>query len=857
MQIARHRLLAASSLAVATVFWMPGAQATTRVGVTSAVNQNAQALLQGGVTRTIAIGDEVIHNQVINTSDVGLVQILLADGTAFTVGPNSSLTIDSFVYDPSAGTAKVSASLSKGFMRFIGGRTSKTEGGATINTPIGTAGIRGAVVDIDLGNIGQQPQRNDRNRNGRRDQRKNPPHVSMIFGRDVVLTANGVSDRIFRAGYSIVVDGDRRTVVRTPETFLQEMQDRLAGRPGTHGGVAVPPGDGQVAESGVDRHNSSSPIPYNVPVPITRPDSLPGVAAASEAKTAAVETAAIEAADATPIPRNDAIRVLTLRSGSSDGIVGGDADSERTGTLEGDEGGQGTATLGDGTVITLPIFADSAFTSHAVSGVSYGGGTYAGTVYVGQEGFRAYLLSQGSDPLYIISGTATSDVAAAFSTSGTRHYALTADALGGLVTGSGAAIPFADASRLSGLDLSGTVSSDLLIVGTPNDSSYPTPVTARGMQAWLVIDGTGASQKSAVGIMTGDISSSGSTYGFTGQRGGSERLDAANGSTSYSGTVVSAAVADNGSSIFGSNGQYMILSNAIGNDASSYSDEGNHNTWPPISESFSTTHVASLTTIDTAASRTLAGQTLQGYSAVAFTTDGDTTALAGTARFTFNGDNGTFSATFNQFDTDNDPYNDEIGFSDSYGGAVYVDDQHFASAGTNNRNYVVSASTVPVKIFNGGTSSELCQCAYLTWGWWGSADKGDGYVQNAHLGNWVIGDITDNVDLPADGEATYNGNAVGTVLSGSGQYIATGSMSATMDFATRTGNVAISNFDGHNFGSNVSFASSSTFSGSNAGTELTGSFVNSGAATAQGIMGSFTSTDGGWTASGIFGGNRD
>lgn len=856
MHNARHRLLAASCLAVSVLMCAPVADASTRVGVTSAVNQDARALLQGGITRTIAIGDEVIHNQVINTSDVGLVQILLADGTAFTVGPNSSLTIDSFVYDPAAGTAKVSASLSKGFMRFIGGRTSKTEDGATINTPIGTAGIRGAVVDIDLGNIGQPP-RNERGRNGRRDERKNPPHVSMIFGRDVVLTANGMSSRIFRAGYSIVVDGERRTVIRTPETFLQDMQDRLAGQPGTHGGVAVPPSDRQVRESGVERHNSASPVPYNVPVPVTRPDSLPGAMAASEAKTSAVETAATGAVDDTPSSRSDSIRVLTLRSGSSDGIVGGDAGSERTGTLAGDEGGQGTATLGDGTVITLPVFADSAFASHAVSGVAYAGGTYSGTVYVGQEGFRAYLLSQGSDPLYILSGTATGNVASVFSTSGTRHYALTADAIGGLATGSGVAIPFADTSRLSGLDLSGAVSSDLLIVGTPNDSSYPTPVTARGLQAWLVIDGTGASQKSAVGIMTGEISGSGTTYGFTGERGGSERLSAANGSTSYTGTVASAAVADNGTAIFGTNGDYMILSNAIGSNASSYTDQGNHNAWPPVSETFSTTHVASLTTVDTTATRALAGQTLEGYSAVGFTRNGVTTALAGTARFTFNGNDGTFRATFNRFDTDSNPYNDEIGFTDDYGGAVYVDDQHFASAGTNNRSYAVSASTVPARIFEGGTSSALCQCAYLSWGWWGSADTSDGYVQNAHMGNWVIGDITDNVEMPANGQATYSGNAVGTVVAGSDQHIATGSMSATMDFAARTGNVAISNFDGRNFGSHVSFASSSTFSGSNAGTDLTGSFVNSGATAAQGIMGSFTSTDGGWSASGIFGGNRN
>ena len=75
-------------------------------------------------------------------------QILLLDGTTFTVGPNSQLTIDEFVYNPDTGDAKVVASLTKGAFRFVGARTSQTEGGAIVKTPVGTIGIRGAVSNI-------------------------------------------------------------------------------------------------------------------------------------------------------------------------------------------------------------------------------------------------------------------------------------------------------------------------------------------------------------------------------------------------------------------------------------------------------------------------------------------------------------------------------------------------------------------------------------------------------------------------------------------------------------------------------------------------------------------------------------
>src|SRR3954466_9115412 len=126
-----------------------------RAGVTAAVNPQAVGTAPGSGVRTIVLGEDVVTNEKIDTTGGGLVQILLADGTTFTVGPNSSLTIDKFVYDPEANTAQVTASLAKGVFRFIGGRTSKTDGGVTINTPVGTVGIRGAVADISLTPNGQ------------------------------------------------------------------------------------------------------------------------------------------------------------------------------------------------------------------------------------------------------------------------------------------------------------------------------------------------------------------------------------------------------------------------------------------------------------------------------------------------------------------------------------------------------------------------------------------------------------------------------------------------------------------------------------------------------------------------------
>ncbi|MFT0876247.1 FecR domain-containing protein [Rhodopseudomonas sp. G2_2311] len=115
------------------------------VGKASAVNPAATANL-----RTISIGESIAHKERIKTTDKGSVQILFIDKTSMTVGPNSDLTIDEYVYDPNSGTGKLAARLGKGALRFVGGQISHT-GDAEIKTAAATVGIRGGVAMIGTG----------------------------------------------------------------------------------------------------------------------------------------------------------------------------------------------------------------------------------------------------------------------------------------------------------------------------------------------------------------------------------------------------------------------------------------------------------------------------------------------------------------------------------------------------------------------------------------------------------------------------------------------------------------------------------------------------------------------------------
>ena len=167
---------------------------------------------------------------------------------------------------------------------------------------------------------------------------------------------------------------------------------------------------------------------------------------------------------------------------------------------------------------------------------------------------------------------------------------------------------------------------------------------------------------------------------------------------------------------------------------------------------------------------------------------------------------------------------------------------------------------MPAKIFGNGDSAAICNaCEFMTWGWWGRNVHGE-IDYTVHLGGWIIGKQPDNSAIPTSGTATYNGNAVGTVANGSAQYVATGTMTSTMDFGSRTGTVAVSGYDSKTFSADVSFGNgAATFSGSSSSgiaASVTGAFASDGTDPVKGIMGNFTATDGTWSSSGIFAGSK-
>ncbi|NVK35841.1 MAG: FecR domain-containing protein [Rhodobacteraceae bacterium] len=186
--------------------------AAEKVGVAAVVKPNAFGSLEGKIRKTIYIGDNVAFGQRIETSKTGLVQVLLVDGSTFTVGADADLVIDEFVYDPEAGAGHLIATFAKGVARFVGGKLSKNEGGVTVHTPTGTIGIRGGMADLRVSETGEGS-------------------FSLLFGEDITFTGpNGTKKRIYEPGYALNTGGKKPSVKKRDFGSVRKSLSAISGK---------------------------------------------------------------------------------------------------------------------------------------------------------------------------------------------------------------------------------------------------------------------------------------------------------------------------------------------------------------------------------------------------------------------------------------------------------------------------------------------------------------------------------------------------------------------------------------------------------------------------------------------------
>jgi len=135
-------------IAAEPVTGAPGG-AAPKVGVSSVVVRDSKGKL-GDQTRVMVLRNPVFRNERLTTGSEKetLLHLRLLDNSVLTLGPSSEIVLDDFAIDPKSGTVEVQVKISRGLLRFVGGKHVNEGVRYRVKTPVATIGVRGTSFNL-------------------------------------------------------------------------------------------------------------------------------------------------------------------------------------------------------------------------------------------------------------------------------------------------------------------------------------------------------------------------------------------------------------------------------------------------------------------------------------------------------------------------------------------------------------------------------------------------------------------------------------------------------------------------------------------------------------------------------------
>lgn len=121
------------------------------VGYVKTLAGNA-SIERSGQQHGLSIGSPVHLGDRLRTSAGSSVGLTLKDSTMLSIGPDSELSIDNYLFEPASDQLGLVARLARGTLHFVSGIIAKLKPEAVaIETPTATIGVRGTrfVVKVD------------------------------------------------------------------------------------------------------------------------------------------------------------------------------------------------------------------------------------------------------------------------------------------------------------------------------------------------------------------------------------------------------------------------------------------------------------------------------------------------------------------------------------------------------------------------------------------------------------------------------------------------------------------------------------------------------------------------------------
>jgi hypothetical protein len=114
--------------------------ADPKIGGAKSTKNEVHGTVNGQV-QPIATGTDVYSNETVHTGTSSIADLVFLDASNMTVGPESEVRLDKFVYDPNGSAGTVVIEATKGAFRFVTGK--QNDRVYQIKTPYGTLGVRG------------------------------------------------------------------------------------------------------------------------------------------------------------------------------------------------------------------------------------------------------------------------------------------------------------------------------------------------------------------------------------------------------------------------------------------------------------------------------------------------------------------------------------------------------------------------------------------------------------------------------------------------------------------------------------------------------------------------------------------
>lgn len=132
----------------------------------------------------ISITQPIVAGKEFKTNDATWLEVMFTDGTSLVLAPNTSITVDSFEFNPDTGKHELNATLSSGMMRVLASQQSENSP-VNVATPTGQVALRNGAALLNVSST-------------------EGTSASFMWGSEMTLTSGNQTESVVRPGFKTV-----------------------------------------------------------------------------------------------------------------------------------------------------------------------------------------------------------------------------------------------------------------------------------------------------------------------------------------------------------------------------------------------------------------------------------------------------------------------------------------------------------------------------------------------------------------------------------------------------------------------------------------------------------------------------